>query len=197
MPTANTTSAKPRAKAGRKPAKTAAARRSPSKAKATTKAKASRTRTVHQAESTARQAQSTVRQAEHATRDTADVFGDYAERAVLIPVGAALIAREKVVTTVTDTVSSYSSSTKAQAQLRRFERRGATARKRLEREVRKARVRVERELRQRRKNIETTLNDRVSEIDGRREKIVKNGSEIANRVPELATQVQERILSLV
>ena len=197
MPTANTTSPKRRAKAARKPTKAAAARRNPGKAKATTKAKASRTRTVHQAESTARQARSTARQAEHATRDTAEVFGEYAERAVLIPVGAALIAREKVLSTVTDTVSSYSSSSKAQAQLRRFERRGATARKRLEREVRKARVRVERELRQRRKNIETTLNDTVSEIDGRREKIVKNSSEIANRVPELATQVQERILSLV
>jgi hypothetical protein len=183
MPTANTTSAKPRRKAARKPAKAAAARRSASKAKATTRAKASRARAVHQAESTSRQA-------EIAARDTADVFGEYAERAVLIPVGAALIAREKVVSSVSDTVSSYSSSSKAQAQLRRFERRGATARKRLEREVRKARVRVERELRQRRKNIETTLNDTVSEFDGRREKIVKNGSEIA-------TQVQERILSLV
>ncbi len=197
MPTATTTSAKPRTKAARKPAKATAARRSPSKVKATTKAKASRTRTVHQAESTARQAQSTVRQAENAARDTADVFGDYAERAVLIPVGAALIAREKVVSSVSDTVSTYSTSTKAQAQLRRFERRGLTARKRLEREVRKARVRVERELRQRRKNIETTLNDTVSEIDGRREKIVKNSSDIATRVPELATQVQERILNLV
>jgi hypothetical protein len=191
MPTATTTtSPKPRAKAARKPAKAAAARRSPSKAKATTKAKASRTRTVHQAEAT-------VKSAEHATKDTAEVFSEYAERAVLIPVGAALIAREKVVSTVSETVSVYSSTSKAQAQLRRFERRGATARKRLEREVRKARVRVERELRQRRKNIETTLNETVSEIDGRREKIVKNGSEIANRVPELATQVQERILSLV
>jgi len=203
MPTATTTSSKPAkaarkpAKAARKPAKASAARRSPSKAKATTTAKASRTRTLHQAEATARQAEATARQAEHAARDTAEVFGEYAERAVLIPVGAALIAREKVVSSVTDTVSIYSSTSKAQAQLRRFERRGATARKRLEREVRKARVRVERELRQRRKNIGTTLNDTVTEIDGRREKIVKNGSDIAGRVPELATQVQERILSLV
>jgi len=197
MPTANTTSPKPRAKAARKPARATAARTSPSKAKATTKAKAARTRTVHQAQATAKDARRTVKSAEHATRDTAEVFGEYAERAVLIPVGAALMAREKVVSTVTDTVSIYSSTSKTQAQLRRFERRGVTARNRLEREVRKARVRVERELRQRRKNIGTTLNDTVSDIDVRRERIVKNGSEIANRVPELATQVQERILSLV
>lgn len=73
-----------------------------------------------------------------------------AERAVLIPVGAALIAREKVVTGVNDTISSYSSTSRAQAQLRKFERRGNTARKRVEREVRKARTSVERELRRRR-----------------------------------------------
>ncbi len=75
-----------------------------------------------------------------------------AERAVLIPVGAALIAREKVVTGVNDTITSYSSTSRAQAQLRKFERRGNTARKRVEREVRKARTGVERELRRRRQD---------------------------------------------
>ena len=114
------------------------------------------------------------------------MFGDYAERAVLIPVGVALTARDRVVSSVNDTISSYSTSTKAQAQLRRFERRGATARNRLEREVRKARVRVERELRQRRREIEKT----VSELEDRRDAVAKNGSELANRV-------QERVLSLV
>ena len=134
-----------------------------------------------------------MRQAQTATKETADVFGDYAERAVLIPVGAALIARERIVSTVSDTVSTYSSPTKTQAQLRKFERRGATARNRLEREVRKARVRVERELRQRRREIEST----VSDLEERRDAIAKNGSEIANRVPDIANKVQERILSLV
>ncbi|HXM87575.1 MAG TPA: hypothetical protein VN889_08060, partial [Solirubrobacteraceae bacterium] len=142
-------------------------------------AKAARTRAIHQSESAARQAQT-------ATRETAGVFGDYAERAVLIPVGAALTARDKLVTTVNDTISTYSTTTKAQAQLRRFERRGATARNRLEREVRKARVRVERELRQRRREIEKT----VSDLEKRGETVAKNGSELADKV-------QERILSLV
>ncbi|HEV3320441.1 MAG TPA: hypothetical protein VG053_12050 [Solirubrobacteraceae bacterium] len=76
----------------------------------------------------------------------------YAERAVLIPVGAALTARDRVVSGVNDTITSYSSTSRAQAQLRKFERRGATARKRLEREVRKARTSVERELRKRRQD---------------------------------------------
>ena len=112
---------------------------------------------------------------------------------MLIPVGAALVARDKVVSTVSDTISTYSSTAKTQAQLRRFERRGATARNRLEREVRKARVRVERELRQRRRVIEKSVND----LDSRRETVAKQVPDIANRVPELANRVQERILSLV
>jgi hypothetical protein len=83
---------------------------------------------------------------------TSAAKSSYAERAVLIPVGAALIARDRVVSSVNDTITSYSSTSKAQAQLRKFERRGNTARKRLEREVRKARTSVERELRKRRQD---------------------------------------------
>ncbi len=176
MPSDTTTSPRT-SKAG---AKTTKAKKPARKAQAkATTAKAARTRAIHQSESAAKQAQT-------ATRETVGVFGDYAERALLIPVGAALTAREKVVTTVNDTISSYSSTSKAQAQLRRFERRGATARNRLEREVRKARVRVERELRQRRREIEKT----VSDLEKRRDAVAKNGS-------DLASQVQERIASLV
>ncbi len=194
MATANTASprsTKPRVKAASKPASAKAATARRASTRGTTQAKASqakgaRTRAAHQAESAVRQTQT-------ATRETAGVFGDYAERAVLIPVGAALIARDRMVSSISDTFSSYSSTTKAQAQLRKFERRGVTARNRLEREVRKARVRVERELRQRRRVIEST----VSDLEDRRDAIAKNGTDLANRVPELANKVQERILSLV
>jgi hypothetical protein len=182
MATPNTTSASPpkaRAKAARKPARRSRASTSGTTQAKATRAKAARTRATHQTEAALRQTQV-------ATRDTADVFGDYAERAVLIPVGAALIARDRVVSGVSDTISSYSSASRAQAQLRRFERRGITARNRLEREVRKARVRVERELRLRRREIEKSVKD----IDARREAVAKNGSELANRV-------QERVLNLV
>jgi hypothetical protein len=170
MPTAATTSPrspKTGAKKAKKPARKAASTRSAS-ARSATQAKSTRTEPV-------------------------SVFGDYAERAVLIPVGAALTARDRVVSSVNDTISIYSSPTKAQAQLRRFERRGATARNRLERDVRKARVRVERKLRQRRRVIEKT----VSELEDRRDAVAKNGSDLANRVPDLANRVQERIVNLV
>jgi hypothetical protein len=91
----------------------------------------------------------------------------YAERAVLIPVGAALIARERVVSTVNGTFSTYSNTSKTQAQLRKFERRGNTARKRIEREIRKARVSVERELRKRRQDgseLADRLQDRIQSL---------------------------------
>jgi hypothetical protein len=183
MPTVSTSPRKaPKArakKAARKPAaaKTVSARRPSTRSKAS-RAKGARTRAVHQSEAALRSSQT-------ATKETAGVFGDYAERAVLIPVGAALIARDRVVNSVSDTISTYSSSSKTQAQLKKFERRGATARNRLEREVRKARVRVERQLRQRRRAIEST----VSDIEGRSEAIAKNGNDIA-------TKLQERVLSL-
>jgi len=187
MPTAPTTS--PRStKAGAKTAKAKKPARKTTATKATTAgstqaksthAKGARTRAIHQTESAARQAQT-------ATRETVGVFGEYAERALLIPVGVALTARDKVVSGVSDTISTYSTSAKAQAQLRRFERRGATARNRLEREVRKARVRVEREVRLRRREIEKTVAD-----------LEENGTELVNEVPELANRVQERVLSLV
>jgi hypothetical protein len=168
MPTA-TTSPTPKAAKARKPAKRKTAARSKA-----TQARATRTRAASPANAAVRDAQG------------AEAFSEYAERAVLIPVGAALIARERVVTTVSDTLSTYSSTSKTQAQLRRFERRGATARNRLEREVRKTRVRVERELRQRRREIEKSVN----ELEARRDSVAKNGSELANRV-------QDRVLSLV
>jgi hypothetical protein len=172
------TSTAPKASAGRSSIGRSTPSSQSTQAKST-KAKAARTRSIHQT-------QSAVRQTEIAARNTVDVFGDYTERAVLIPVGAALIARDRVVSTVSDTISSYGSTAKAQAQLRRFERRGTTARNRLEREVRKARVRVERELRQRRRDLEQTVNT----LEERRDAVAKNVTELPNRV-------QERILSIV
>ena len=110
---------------------------------------------------------------------TAGNVGSYAERAVLIPVGAALIAREQVLARVNDAIDYYSTPSKASAQLRKFERRGNTARNRVEREIRKTRVRVEREARQTRTRIEREVRRRQ-----------RDGEELAGRV-------QERILSLV
>jgi hypothetical protein len=193
MPTARPASARAAKTGSRSPgARTAASGTGSAASRGrVTRAKSTRTR-ARSAARPARSAAATGSGAVDGSRRSA-AFGDYAERAILIPVGAALIARERVVAGVNDTVSSYSSSTRARAQLRRFERRGSTARNRLEREVRKTRVRVERELRHRRREIERT----VSDLDDRRDAVTRNGADLANRVPELAGRVQERILGLV
>ena len=200
MPTATSNSsgrrpkAKGRAKAARRGAatsRTGSAGRARKATKTTVKSRSTRARRAKAARTRAvNQTRTAVAQAEIASRDTGGVFGEYAERAVLIPVGVALTARDRVVSGVSDTLSNYSSGAKAQAQLRRFERRGATARNRLEREVRKARVRVERQLRQRRRKIERSVGD----LEQRRDAVAKNSSDLAN---ELANRVQERILTLV
>ncbi len=89
----------------------------------------------------------------------------YAERAVLIPVGAALLA-----------IETYSSPTRARTQLRKFERRGSRARNQLEREVRQTQARLDRELRHRRRELEQRVQSRLRESS------------------ELADRVQERVL---
>ena len=200
MPTATSNSsgrrpkAKGRAKAagrGGATSRTGSAGRARKATKTTVKSRSTRARRAKAARTRAvNQTRTAVAQAEIASRDTGGVFGEYAERAVLIPVGVALTARDRVVSGVSDTLSNYSSGARAQAQLRRFERRGATARNRLEREVRKARVRVERQLRQRRRKIERSVGD----LEQRRDAVAKNSSDLAN---ELANRVQERILTLV
>lgn len=175
---------------------TAATRRS------TTAKKAATTRARGRAAAARSRAQS---RAETVTRPQRNVIGDYAERAVLIPVGAALIARDNVVSTVNDVLSSYSTTAKAQTQLRRFERRGNTARNRLERQVRKTRTRFERELRQRRRRLERTINRRrtttardlskqVEQASAQFENAVQTGIKEGT---QLASRVQERVLTRV
>jgi hypothetical protein len=139
-------------------------------------------------------------------KNPADVVSEYAERAVLIPVGAALTARDRVVASVNDVITTYSTPSKAQTQLKKFERRGVSARKDLERQVRKTRTLLEREMRQRRRRLEKT----VTRLDRRRGTAAKNltsqveqaSTQIENAVQsgiketsELASRVQERVLN--
>jgi hypothetical protein len=87
-------------------------------------------------------------------RTPVERYVDFAGRAVTIPVGAALVARDGVV----ELAGKYSSldkverelraqSRRIETDLRRFERRGTTARDRFERELGRRRERVERGLR--------------------------------------------------
>lgn len=128
---------------------------------------------------TASSSSDSVKRSAQAVKNSTGSVGSYAERAVLIPVGAALIAREQVLARVNGAIDNYSTPSKANAQLRKFERRGNTARSRVEREIRKTRVRVEREARLTRTRVEREVRRRQ-----------KDGEDLASRV-------QERILNLV
>jgi hypothetical protein len=113
-----------------------------------------------------------------------------AERVVLIPVGAALEARDRVVDALDTVVATSSSRRGLDQQLKRFERRGGRARTQLEREVRKTRTRVEREVRSARRGVDTNFGSFQSRV----ENVVQNG---VNAGITLVNGVQDRITTVV
>src|ERR1035437_3316442 len=66
-----------------------------------------------------------------------------AERAALVPVGASLLVRDNLVSTVKGLATKYRTRASLERELKRYERRGSTARNRFERQVRKTRTRFD------------------------------------------------------
>jgi hypothetical protein len=103
-----------------------------------------------------------------AAKTTAAQGRNVAERAALVSVGATLEARDRVFGLAGELVNRFGTRASAEREvgkdIRRFERRGTTARNQLERDVKKARTRLERELRTRRRDAERVLkrNTRVA-----------------------------------
>jgi hypothetical protein len=118
-----------------------------------------------------------------------------AERAVLVPVGASLVARDNLVTGVRGLATKYRTRASFERELRRYERRGATARNRFERRVRKTRTRFERELRQRRSLVERTVRQnrrRVErEVRSVRRDFGRQSGTVGARVERLVANAQE------
>jgi len=120
-----------------------------------------------------------------------------AERAVLIPLGAALEARDRVAGAFDDLRAVASSRSALDRRLKRYERRGGRARTELERDLRRTRARLERELRLgelRRPQLPVArvapLTDRVAPVRSRVESVVQNGLDAGRRFVEDA---QDRI----
>jgi hypothetical protein len=115
-----------------------------------------------------------------------------AERAVLVPVGAALTATDRVTGTVADLAKTYGTRAKAQRRIerdvKRFERRGTTARNRVEREIKKTRNRVERELRQRRNSAARTV--KRNPVTSRVDDVVATGQ-------KTVAETQERVVGAI
>jgi hypothetical protein len=123
-----------------------------------------------------------------------------AERVVLVPVGASLLARDNLVTTVKDITTKYRTRTGLERELKRYERRGATARNRFERQVRRTRTRVERELRQRRNSVQRTVKQNrrrfEREVRSARRDFEKQSGTLTSRVEKLVSGAQDRLTSV-
>jgi hypothetical protein len=125
-----------------------------------------------------------------------DRVQEYAERAALVQVGAALVARDalnEAVDSVRGTLSSRDKVEKElqlrrkrlEAELKRFERRGATARTRFERDAKKTRTRVTKQVK--------PLTSQADLVAARAQNIIQTGLTAGQKA---ATTVQERIASV-
>lgn len=127
------------------------------------------------------------------TRTPLQQAQEYAERALLIPVGAALVARDNLVESVTEVAKPYRHRETAQRQLerdmKRFERRGTTARNRVEREVKKTRTRVERELRQRRTRVQRVVKQNRTRLQ---REVKRNRTQVERQVKTLRRDLEKR-----
>ncbi len=119
-----------------------------------------------------------------------------AERAVLVPVGASLLARDNLVTTVKDFTTKYRTRTGLERELKRYERRGATARNRFERQVRRTRTRVERELRQRRTRVQRTVKQSRRRFEREVRSVRRDLEKRTTRVEKLVSDAQGRLTSV-
>jgi len=122
---------------------------------------------------------------------------EIAERVVLVPVGASLLAGDNLVSTVRGLATKYRSRAGLERELRRYERRGATARNRFERQIRRTRTRVERQVRQRRHRVERTVkqNRRSFERQVRsvRRDLEKQSELVSTRIDRLVANAQDFI----
>jgi hypothetical protein len=125
-----------------------------------------------------------------------DAVDEQAERVVLVPVGAALIARDGVV----DAVKPFQTKTGREKEIKRFERRGTTARNKVQREVKRTRTRVERELRQRRRAAESTVKKNRTNLEKQVKQVRKDvearTKTVRSNAETLVKDVQEQVKSL-
>jgi hypothetical protein len=117
--------------------------------------RSSATRTARDAGRTGRQAaRTTARRADEATTRL-EVVGRQAQRALLIPVGAAAVASDKV----RKTARNYSTLNRVTRELDKFERRGRTVLDHNQRAFGRRRQELEREVRSTRRDLESRADD--------------------------------------
>jgi hypothetical protein len=140
--------------------------------------------TRNSARNTGRNAARTAAASANAAETRLEGIALTAERGLLIGVGAALTARDNVVETVKPYTRTETALKKAKVDVRKFERRGTTARNRLEREVKRTRTRVERQLRQ-------------ASGDVRSGNLTKVPTRLQSAASAVAQDVQKQVTNLV
>jgi hypothetical protein len=147
--------------------KAAATRKRNSARQSSGNAKASVRRTTTSAQSTGRAARTASKQTGRATarrvsaeKTRFEAVARQAERFILVPVGAALEARDRIAATV----RTYSDSRLARQQLNRFERRGATALGRKRRAVERQAKDVRESVESRANGVQSRANDVVEHV---------------------------------
>lgn len=179
-----------RSTTAKKGAQTRAANRGAAARKTTatkTKTAATRTRT-----SAAKQAAD----AKNAAKGPVNRVTEVAEKSVLVPVGAALIARERVTAAIDELRTSYSTRTKARNELRRFERRGTKALQGLERDAKKTRERVEKDVRSMFSELETRTGPVVKNVELAAAKVENAVMGSKTAATKASATVQERIATI-
>jgi hypothetical protein len=160
----------------------------------TTKTKPKATPSTATSRSDASQVREGVTKARHGA---VGIVRQGAERALDVPVGAVLIARDRVTEVVepwtsTETREKELKSLRTQVtrELNKFERRGGQARRRTTQRVRTSRNRVERELKARRREVEKAVRENRTRV----EKAVKQNR---GRAEDALSKAQERVSELV
>jgi hypothetical protein len=120
-----------------------------------------------------------------------------AESALLVPVGAALEVRDRIVSVVqpwTTRTSAERELGRVRRDVRRFERRGTVARNRVVRELRKRRNRVVRELRKRRGQ---ALRAARVRRNGAQRTLTQNGRRVQKELQEQTKGARDRVQQFV
>lgn len=116
-----------------------------------------------------------------------------AERLVVVPVGAALEARDTVVATAEDLQTRFGTTEAAEKQLekqlKKYEKRGEKARKNVERRVKKTRTTAERRVKKTRKQVERELKLRRREAEKLVEQTTKDANARLDAVRESVRQI--------
>jgi hypothetical protein len=156
----------------------------------TTATKAKPKTTAAKKTTTAKASASTATPKKAAPRTSVQRAQDAAEKAVLVQVGAVLIARDQFVDAVTAI---------AKTDVKAAERRGATARKRVESQLRSRRTSLTKQAKANRKRVEHDIKSLRSEFEARAQtpravvdQIVETGRTVTSKVAERAPKLPSR-----